>query len=186
MGEANNTVWATDDISFYNAVITSLSKSKKGQVVCSDPSDGIFLQRFSSSAHASEHLGLSIQKIETALKSKNVYAGVNWNYEERSDGLSETKNKNLLLRLIMRAGLAALNTTDETQDNPNPNLNNNPNPSRDPDPTFDPNLDPNPNPSPSPNQVNLDVSTEISADSNGWYYSVENDPLRFIGQRVLR
>jgi hypothetical protein len=137
MQEAENTVWvAPTGFSTVSAVsletkgrmerqriesenrIASSSGFGSCLVACYNPVDGEFLKKFTNSFSAGKSMGLSIEKIDTALKSKQkVYAGLKWCYLERSDACNMyDKNLSYIQKLLFNAALVARNaSTDQPQ-----------------------------------------------------------------------
>lgn len=115
MQEANNTVWvASSGFATVPAVtirtkgsveterqriesenrIASSSGFGSCFVACYNALDGKYLKKYNNSFSAGKSMGLSIEKIDIALKSKlKVYAGIKWCYIDRLDAPSVLKDR---------------------------------------------------------------------------------------------
>lgn len=92
----------------------SSSGSSSRVVACYNPLDGEYLKKFSDSISAGKNLGLSIEKIDIALKSRqNVYAGLKWYYIERSDAPMGSKTKSYIQKILQKADWIARNASTE-------------------------------------------------------------------------
>jgi hypothetical protein len=115
MQEANNTVWVASS-GFATVLAATIGTKRSGEterqriesenrmasssgfgscfVACYNALDGRYLKKYNNSFSAGKSMGLSIEKIDIALKSKlKVYAGIKWCYIDRSNAPSVLRKR---------------------------------------------------------------------------------------------